>query len=340
MQPKCCPSHGRQAYAVQDTWTRLSPAGIEHLCHADIWNEWHLVQHHYFSAFVAFQAACRQEIVWMHHCFLGSQACVMDSFQSARRTCVQQCTPTEPPQHSVGGLSGLCGPNTSGTVTEKDIDVSNVSWKGPNERLRSCISPQDIVCSRTAVQNAAIWAAEFLSWQHSDLARADVTACTTTTPRSSGSQASPVSHLRRDVSQAPEHADAPPFCCIAMTDEENNAAMDWLVLSGIDLHCLLDHTGTTTSSIHESMRGLRLALLAVLQADAASEYHGKFGLSDTKAADVGVRCSHSFVQHLVVLVLSYCVFQVQVLSMRWLCMSQLIATACNTYPYLTQADGM
>lgn len=286
------PSHNRQAYAVQDTWTRFSPAGVEHLCHADVWNERHLVQHHYFSAFVAFQAACRQQIAWMHHLFLDAQAWVVDLHQSAPNTCVQHCTPVETSQQNVGGLSGLLGPSAPGVVAIKtqEINASNFSKKESDERLRRLNpSSQDIFCSRTAVQNAADWAVEFLSWQHTELARAGITACDTTTAGHSGSPGTLTAHSNGAVSKAPKAVDGPPVCCQSMPAEDK-VGMDWLALSGVGLHQLSEHSGATTSSIRDSMDGLRSALLAVLQADAASEYHGNTSTGNTNRADVGVRC--------------------------------------------------
>lgn len=59
-----------------------------------------------------------------------------------------------------------------------------------------------------------------------------------------------------------------------------NSALDWLALSGVDLHNLSNPSGASNASIQENMDVLLAALLTVLRADATPEYRGTDNAAD------------------------------------------------------------
>lgn len=265
---------------MQEAWAWSTAAGLNHLCQANIWNDEQLVQYHYFSAFLAFQAGCRQQIASLHHAVvLAGQSLQPVSTQVLDRPAGvgrQQQVSTRYGSHF--RLSCESRPNPRWQSNEENSNVylqhEPVPW------LCSNLASKTSVHSRTQAKVAVTWIVDILLQLRHDSQGAG--ALRDQASESIQADASQPAHSNVCPSLSDVHATTTPC-------DTCQSQVDWFALSGVDLDNLSGTQPRKGPAYQQSIGELLLALCTVLQADAATEYRGNPDPGATATRQTSVR---------------------------------------------------
>lgn len=205
----------------------------------------------------------------MHNAYLAADT-REDALQSSSTQNPEYMAAAETHQRTVAG-SGPSASTLPQTSSVQSFKASSFSHAQSTERLGSWTESHTQFCSMGAVHSAIVWVSGIIAQLHNGLASTNVQAHDTM-------MALPAARTHPQAAACHNHLQSPSVS--AGVCQVELAALDWLALSGVDLHNLSNPSGASTASIPETMDALLAALLTVLWADATPEYRGTGNAAD------------------------------------------------------------
>eukprot|EP00892_Ulva_mutabilis_P003558 jgi/Ulvmu1/1574/UM111_0002.1 len=265
-----------------DAWAWSTAAGLEHLCLADVWTDDEFVHNHYLSAFLAFQAGCRQNIAWLHHVSL-----LADRTQNLRAqtwTSIQllEISANAGDQHrNVVSHDGDRIALSKGMFfPSEEAQRSSYSQEESIKWLRGQLQSKSFNYRRPQAQDAIRWIVKVLAKLRDSHCSAHATGQPAVASTMRVQQTATLNSRECVTNGRTTHCDA----C--------KAGVNWFALSGVDLESLADNKDQVNSAAQQGMEGLLLALVNVLEADAAAENCGCTDVCDTHQSTTPVSTNH------------------------------------------------